>query len=260
MDLLALVLLGGSCGAVGVWVLHFGQTILAESFAHALLSGLVLATLVGIGLFVGALIGVVLAYALILIAVRTPRVSSPTGISAAVTTLMAASALLASSHDAAERLEGLLFGDPLAISGRDLVFAALLALTIGAALLVFARRFAALAFDPTAAAALGINTAAVSAIAVALLAVTVSAAATVAGSLLALALVTGPAIGAAALARRLEPLLLLAAAAGSLGGAVGLGLARATGWDAPAAVALVLCAWALAASAIGAWRRRPRLV
>lgn len=260
MDFLVLSLLGGTCGAVGVWVLQFGQTILAESFAHALLAGLVLATLIGLGLFAGAIVGVLLAYALILFALRTPRVSSPTAVSAAVTTLMALAALLATKPDAAESLEALLFGEAVDAGAGDLAFAVIVALAIGGALLLLSRRFAALAFDPAAAATLGVNPAVISALAVALLAVTVSAAANLAGSLLALALVTGPAIGASALARRLESLLMLATASGALGAAIGLLLAELIDWPAASCVALVLCGWALCASLIGTWRDRPRLV
>lgn len=258
MDLVLLMLLGGACGAVGVWVLHFGQTMLAESFAHALLAGLVLATLVGSGLFAGAIVGVIVAYVLIVFAVRTPQVSSPVGISATVSTLMALAALLASRPDAAEEFEGMLFGDPVSTSTSDVLLAALLAVAIGAVLIACSRQFAVLAFDPSAAGALGINTGLVAAIAIALLAVTVSAAANLAGSLLALALVTGPAIGASALTRRLDALLLGSAAAGALGGALGLAVARLTDWPATSCVALVLCAWALGATLIGTRIGRPQ--
>ena len=66
LSTLELVIVGGACGAVGVWVLHFGRAILAESFTHALLPGLVLAAIVGAGLLLGAVVGVIAAYGLLL--------------------------------------------------------------------------------------------------------------------------------------------------------------------------------------------------
>jgi ABC-type Mn2+/Zn2+ transport system permease subunit len=257
---LALILVGGTCGAVGVWVLHFGQAILAESFTHALLAGLVLAALLGASLFLGALIGVLVAYALILLAVRTPKTSQPTGISAAVSTLVAAGALLATAGPGVHGLESLLFGDPLAASRTDVLAAAVLALVIGGSLLALGGQFAALAFDRGSAAALGVNVGRVSAVALLLLAVSVSLAANIAGSLLALALVVGPAWGAAAISTRLGPTLLLAAVSGALGGLAGLYLSWFSGWPAAPCVALVIVCWALACSGGRELRSRtPRL-
>lgn len=267
---LTLVLVGAACGAVGVWVLNFAQAILAESFTHALLPGLVLATLLGGGLLAGALLGVVAAYLAILGAVRTPRTSFQTGVSVAVSTLLAGGALLASvgrglggsggggsgggGSGEIEHLDELLFGDPLAASGRELLLAIFFAAVVAIALFLFARRFAVLAFDPGAASALGVDVARVSAVALALLAVSVTVAANVAGNLLALALVTGPAYGAAALGRRLGVVTGMAAGAGAVGALAGVLISRWADWPAAASIALVLCLWALIAGAVGVAR------
>ena len=45
--LLEVVILGATCGALGVWLLHVRSTYAAESLAHAMLPGLVVAALVG---------------------------------------------------------------------------------------------------------------------------------------------------------------------------------------------------------------------
>ena len=176
-----LIIVGAACGAVGVWVLHFGQAILAESFTHALLPGLVLATIIGGGLVFGAVAGVVVAYLLLVLASRAPKTSSPSANSVAVTLLVAIGALLASRNDVPD-FESLLFGDPLAASGREVGALLVLAVLIALALLLLEGPFAVLAFDPRAARALGVSPAIFSAVALALLAVSVSIAANVAGS------------------------------------------------------------------------------
>lgn len=246
-----LVLIGGTCGAIGVWVLHFGQAILAESFTHALLPGLVVATLVGAGLGVGALGGVLLAWAVLMLLVRAPRTSLATGSSVGVTTLVATGALLATAGHGVPDFDALLFGDPLAASWRDVALALVFALAGAAVLVLIGGRFAALAFDPGAARALGVRTGIVSGVALALLAVSVSVAANTAGALLALALVTGPAYGASAIAARLRSALVISAAAGASCGLLGIYLSYYTGWPAGASVALVIAAWAAAASLAG---------
>ena len=47
-------MLGAACGALGVWLLHLRHAYAAESLAHAMLPGLVLAALVGAPLLLGA--------------------------------------------------------------------------------------------------------------------------------------------------------------------------------------------------------------
>ncbi len=245
-----LLLIGGACGAVGVWVLYFGRAILAESFSHALLPGLVLAAMAGAGLFFGALAGVVIAYLLLLAAARAPRTNLPTANSVTVTTLVAAGALLASSGTGVAQFESLLFGDPLAASWSDVSTAAVFAVLILASLSLLGSRFSALAFDPGAAPALGVNPALVSAAALALLAVSVSVAANVSGALLALALVTGPALGATAISDRLRLALMISALVGALSGVAGLYLSYYADWPASASIALMICLWAVLATAL----------
>ncbi|MBJ7354976.1 MAG: metal ABC transporter permease [Thermoleophilaceae bacterium] len=260
LSALELVIVGGACGAVGVWVLHFGRAILAESFTHALLPGLVLAAIVGAGLLLGAVVGVIAAYGLLLLAARAPKTSSGTATSVSVTLLVALGALLASSGNGIASFESLLFGNPLAASSGDVLIASALAVGIAVALTALGGQFAALAFDARSAPTLGVNAGMVSAAALALLAVSVSVAANVAGSLLALALVTGPAFGASAVTHRLRSSLALATAAGSLSGVVGLYLSYYADWPASASIALVICLWAAGAAAVaGLQARTPRL-
>lgn len=260
LSALELVIVGGACGAVGVWVLHFGRAILAESFTHALLPGLVLAAMVGAGLLLGAVVGVIAAYGLLLLAARAPKTSSATATSVSVTLLVALGALLASSGNGIASFESLLFGNPLAASTGDVLIAAALALGIAVALTALGGQFAALAFDARSAPTLGVNAGQVSAAALALLAISVAVAANVAGSLLALALVTGPAFGASAVTHRLRASLVLATAAGSLSGVAGLYLSYYADWPASASIALVICAWAAAAASYaGLQARTPRL-
>ncbi len=52
--LLEVVILGATCGALGVWLLQLHHTYAAESLAHAMLPGLVIAALLGAPLLLGA--------------------------------------------------------------------------------------------------------------------------------------------------------------------------------------------------------------
>jgi ABC-type Mn2+/Zn2+ transport system permease subunit len=251
-----LILVGASCGAVGVWVVQFGRAFLAESFTHALLPGLVLAAILGMSLLVGAVLGVVLAYGVTLLISRVPRSSTSSGTSVTVTLLVAGGALLASQGSArgesAVPFENLLFGNPLAASSHDIELAVVLAAAIGVTMYLLQDRFTALAFDRESARTLGVNVGLTSAALLGLLVFSIAVAANVAGSLLSLALVTGPAIGALAVSQRIGRAIALAATLGAVCGVAGIYLSYYADWPASASIALFACAAAIAPNAVRA--------
>src|SRR4051794_9177438 len=155
--LVELAMVGSVCGALGFWIVTERLSYSAESLSHGLLPGLVLAALAGAPLLLGAAGGAIVAAALIAFASRDARVGPDTGTAIAVTGLVGLGALLALAPDAPQRLEELLFGDPLGVTNGDLVAAALL-LVLGAAVLAALHRpLSALAFDSAGAAAAGIR-------------------------------------------------------------------------------------------------------
>ena len=133
--LLELALVGGFCGALGFWVVTERLAYSAESLSHGLLPGLVLAALAGAPLLLGAAGGALVAAALIAFAARDARIGPDAGTAVAVTGLVGLGALLALAPDSPQRLEELLFGDPLGVTDGDLIAAGLL-LTFGGAALV----------------------------------------------------------------------------------------------------------------------------
>ena len=116
--MLELVLAGGFCGALGFWVVSERLAYSAESLSHGLLPGLVLAGLADAPLLLGAAGGAAVAAALIALAARDPRAGTDTGTAVAVTGLVGLGSLLALAPEAPQRLEELLFGDPLGVDDR----------------------------------------------------------------------------------------------------------------------------------------------
>ncbi len=240
--LLEVLVLGAACGALGVWLLHVRNAYAAESLAHAMLPGLVVAALVGAPLLLGATGGVLLAAALIALAGRDARVGPETAVGVTVTTAFGAGALLALAPGAPARLGELLFGDLLGTSGADLVAAAALAAFVALALAAGHRSLTAAVFDPVAAPSLGVRPASVAVALLALLAVAVVAAVQALGNLLVLALIVAPAAAAIRLGAGLVRQLLLAAALGMLAGLLGLLASAELDTAAGASVALAAVA------------------
>jgi ABC-type Mn2+/Zn2+ transport system permease subunit len=241
--LLEIVVLGAACGALGVWLLHLRQAYAAESLAHAMLPGLVLASLAGLPLLLGAGVGVLVTAALIALAARDVRVGSEVAVGVTVTTAFGLGAVLALSPDVPVGLDKLLFGDLLGAGTADLVSAGVLAAVVGVALAAGHRQLAVAVFDPVAAPSLGVRPARVELALLALLAIAVVAAVLSLGNLLVFALLVAPAAGALRLGRSVRSQLWLAVALGS--GAGVLGLVASAELDVAAGGSVALAAVAL---------------
>ena len=236
------LILALALGPLGVWVLLHRQAYAAESLSHGLLPGLVLAALAGIPLVLGAAGGALVAAGAIALAGRDERIGGDVGVAVAVSTLFGLGALLALAPDAPPRLEELLFGDLLGISGADLAAAAGLALAVAVALAAIHRPLALAAFDPPAARSLGAPVARWHGALLALLGIGTVAAAPGLGSLLLVALVIAPAAAALQLTRRLPAALALAAGLAVAAGVGGLALSYYADLAAGASVALCAAA------------------
>ena len=146
------------------------------------------------------------------------------------------------------RLQELLFGDLLGVSGGDLAVAGALAGGVAVALAAGHRPLALVGFDRGSAPSLGARPLRWELALLAILAVTTVAAVQGLGNLLLVALILAPAAAALSLARRLPVVLALSAGLAALAGAAGLVLSFHLEVAAGASVAL--CAVALALLAL----------
>jgi ABC-type Mn2+/Zn2+ transport system permease subunit len=249
------VMLGAVCGPLGFWVLSFRLSYSTESLAHGLLPGLVGAALLGVPLLGGAAVGVAGAAALIAVAARDERIGADTGTAVVVSGAPGLGALLALSPDAPQRLDELLFGNPLAVSDGDLVAAAALVVGGGGALAALHRPLCAVAFDGAGAGALGLRPALVRLAALGLLAAAVAVAVQGLGNLLVLAVLVAPAVAGRSGARSPARAMARSAAVAIAAGVVGIYASFHLGTAAGASVALTLCA----AAALPALAARPRV-
>jgi ABC-type Mn2+/Zn2+ transport system permease subunit len=256
--LLELAMVGGFCGALGFWVVTERLAYSAESLSHGLLPGLVLASLAGAPLLLGAAGGALVAAALIAFAARDARIGPDAGTAVAVTGLVGLGALLALAPDSPQRLEELLFGDPLGATDGDLIAAATLLTLGGAALAAFHRPLSTVAFDATGAAAVGLRPALMRLVLLVLLAAAVAVAVQGLGALLVLAVLIGPPLAVRHHARTPARAMLGGAAVAVLAGFVGIGVSFHAHSATGATVALALCAAAALGSALRPWRGATR--
>ena len=219
---LELALLGVVGSALGCWVLFYELSYGAESLAHALFPGLVLAALAGVPLVLGAAGGVLVAAAAIAVFGRTPEIGRDTAIAVVITTLFGLGVLLALAPASPPGLNQLLFGDLLGVSGTDLAIATGLSVVVLLSLAALHRQLLAVGFDRVNAAAFGARPVLVDLALLGLLAAAIVIGVQGLGNLLVLAVLVGPAATARVVAHRLLPMMSLAAAIAIACGAGGL--------------------------------------
>jgi ABC-type Mn2+/Zn2+ transport system permease subunit len=251
--------LGIAGGVLGCWIVLYGLSYGAESLAHALLPGLVVAALTGAPLLLGGAVGLLVAALGVAFAGRAPGIGADAGVAVVVTALLGLGALLALAPATPPGLGELLFGDPLGVTDLDLALAGGLVLGLLLALRLLHGRLLAVGFDRGSARALGAPPLLADVALLILIAAAILVAVQGLGNLLVVAVLVGPSATARLLTRRVPAMMALAALIGVLCGVAGLYLSYHAGTAAGASIAGALVGaylLAAAADALGLPRRR----
>ncbi|MCO5315967.1 MAG: metal ABC transporter permease [Solirubrobacterales bacterium] len=254
-SLAGIVLLGTVGGAIGCWIVLYRVAYSAESLAHGMFPGLVGATLLGLPLLLGGAVGILLAALLIVLIGRIGGESADVAIAVAVTTLFGLGVLMALSPESPPGIQSLLFGDPLAVSNRDLAVTAVLSSVVLVGLWRSHDRLSAIGFDGAFGRSLGLSPAAVQGLLLALVAVAVLVGVRGLGNLLVAAILVGPAATARLLTDRMAPMIGLSVTVAVLAGVFGIYLSFYARIAAGAAVVACLVGLYLIAAAASALRR-----
>lgn len=228
--------------AIGCWVVLYEVSYAAESLAHSLLPGLVLAALAGLPLLLGATPAILLAGLAVALTARVDVIGRDVGVAVVVTTMFGLGVLLALSPQSPPGLASLLFGDLLGPSDGDLIAAAALLLLVAVLMPVLGPRLLAVGFDRGAARAVGVSPGRIEAALLALLAAAIVVAVQGLGNLLVAALFIGPAAAARNVTRSASAMIAAAATIGVVCGLAGLYLSYYVGTAGGASVALAIVA------------------
>jgi ABC-type Mn2+/Zn2+ transport system permease subunit len=220
--LVEVLLLGATGGALGCWIVFYRLAYSAESLAHALLPGLVIAALAGAPLVLGGAVGLVVAAVAVAVAGRTPAIGHDTAVAVVVTALLGLGALLALSPETPARLQELLFGDVLGVSDADLALAGALAAVVLMALAVLHETLLVVGFDRGIARALGRSPLLVDVALGVLVALAILVAVQGLGNLLVVAVLVAPAAAARVVTRRVPSMMAVAVVVAVVAGVAGL--------------------------------------
>lgn len=221
--LLAALVVGLLAGAVGVQVVLRRLSFFTMAMTHATFPGVVLASLLGLDLVLGsAAFGLVVVLGFAALAARG-RVDDTSATGVVLSGGLALGTLLLSTRPGSSKdLAAFLAGDPLSITGTDLVVTAVLGLVVLVVLAVLSKELTLAAFDRGALEAQGYRARLLDVVLLVCVEVTVVAGVRAVGTVLAVALVVAPAAAARLWTDRLLPMTLLSCGLAVLCGVVGI--------------------------------------
>jgi ABC-type Mn2+/Zn2+ transport system permease subunit len=237
--LLAGVVIGALCGAIGVFVVLRRMSYIGHGLAHSVVGGVAVALVLDVDMYWGA------AAATLVSAVLIDRIARRHGLHAdaaigIVTTATFAVGVAVISTTLAVRvnLESLLFGNVLGLRQGDVVLALAVAVGVALLLLTFYKSLVFVLFDPTVASAQGVRVAATETVFNLLVCGVVVASVRVLGVLLIAAAVVVPAAFARLLCTSFHRMLAVSTVTGAAVSVVGLFVSYHA--DVPSGPAVVL--------------------
>lgn len=221
--LLAGLLVALSCAVAGTFVVLRGLAFLGDALAHGILPGVAGALLLGAPGLLGAAVGAVAMIAGVNLVTSRSRLSSDSAIGLLFVGMLALGVVIVSqSSSFTGDIVGILFGEILGASWRDLG-QQLVALAVIAALArVFARPFLLLSFDPEQADVAGWPSRRYQLVMLVMVAVAVIMSFQTVGTLLVFGMLLAPAGAGALLSHRLSAMMAWAAVIGSVSVYLGL--------------------------------------
>lgn len=222
-SLLAGVLVAVSCSIAGTFMVLRGLAFLGDALAHGVLPGVAGALLLGAPGLLGAAVGAGLMIAGVNLVTRRSRLSSDTAIGLLFVGMLGLGVMMVSrSTSFTGDIVGILFGEILGVSRRDLLQQMVALVVIAAIARVFARPFLLLSFDPEQADVAGWSARRFEFLMLVMVTICVVMSFQTVGTLLVFGMLLAPAGTGALLARKVPAMMLWGAALGSLSVYAGL--------------------------------------
>ncbi len=242
--LAAAVMVGIVCSLVGTYVVLRGMAFFGDALAHAILPGVAVGYLVSSGtgssLFWWALLTAILTALGIGAVSKGAQLKEDTAIGIVFVGMFALGvALISTMRSYTVDLVHILFGNVLGVTTTDLALTAVFGVLVIAAIAAFYKEFLVISFDPILAQTLRLPADLLSYLLLVLIAIAIVVALQTVGIALMLAMLVTPAATAYLLARRLLPMMAIAAAVGAGSAVTGLYLSYYVGIASGAAIVLV---------------------
>ena len=217
------VCVGVMCPLLGVYVVNRGLGFMGDAMAHSVMPGIVLAFILGISPFLGAIpTGIAVAFAIGYLG-RKFRVSEDTSLGIMFAALFSIGLVMISlSKGISVRVEDILLGQILAVSSIDVVVTLSLAVLVLIVIGVLHRQLVFTSFDSLGATVIGLPTRLLDYLLLVSLALVIVVSLQAVGIVLVVAMLITPAAAGALLVRRFTRVMLVSVVVGVFSAVCGL--------------------------------------
>ena len=217
------VCVGVMCPLLGVYVVNRGLGFMGDAMAHSVMPGMVLAFILGISPFLGAIpTGIAVAFAIGYLG-RKFRVSEDTSLGIMFAALFSIGLVMISlSKGISVRVEDILLGQILAVSSIDVVVTLSLAVLVLIIIGVLHRQLVFTSFDSLGATVIGLPTRLLDYLLLVSLALVIVVSLQAVGIVLVVAMLITPAAAGALLVRRFTKVMLVSVVVGVFSAVCGL--------------------------------------
>lgn len=221
--MMAAILVGIICGMIGSFIIMRGMALMGDAISHAVLPGVVIAYMVGVSFFVGAVITGVLTALLIGFISQNSRVKEDSSIGIMFTAMFALGIVMITGMTGTSvDLWHILFGNVLAVSRGDVMISIGIGLVVLLMIILFYRPLLLTTFDPVMAKASGLPVKGIHYLLMLLLSLVTVASLQTVGIILVVAMLITPASTAYLLTDRFSIMIFLSSVFGVAAAITGL--------------------------------------
>jgi len=254
------IFIGALCGLLGVYIVLRGMSYIGHGLSHAIFGGAAVAFVMQWNFYVGAGLWGFLSAVLVNQTVRRFKISADAAIGVITTASFALGvAIISRQHRFTQDLEASLFGNILGVTQEQLIGLIIVTIVVCIAVFFLYRQLLFTTFDEETARAYGIRTQWIDTFFSLALAAAIIVSMQVIGVTLIAAAIVIPPITARLLTDRIDRMILLSVAVGSVTGLIGMYLSYQIDTSSGATIVLTQAAVFVIAVAANALRKHNRL-
>lgn len=233
------ILIGGTCGLLGVYIVLRGMSYIGHGMSHAVFGGAVSSYIIGVNFYIGAAIWGILSALLITQINKRYKIKADAAIGVVTTAGFAIGIFLMSSSQMPIRnFESLLFGNILSVNDLDFIFISFVSIVTITFIFFFQKRLLFTIFDTDTAKVYGVKTDKVDLLFSIVLAIVVIAAMNSIGVTLLAVAIIAPAISARLITNNFLKMIILSSIIGII--TAFLGMYSSFYVDSPSGATIVL--------------------
>jgi ABC-type Mn2+/Zn2+ transport system permease subunit len=217
------ILVGGTCGLLGVYIVLRGMSYIGHGMSHAVFGGAIGSYIIGLNLYVGAAIWGIISALIITEINKRYKIKADAAIGVVTTAGFAIGVfLMNTSQTPLRNIESLLFGNILAVTDLDFIFILIVFIITITYIFFFQKRLLFTIFDSETAKVYGVKTDRVEMLFSIVLAIVVISAMNSIGVTLLAAAIIAPAISARLITNNFSKILILSTIIGIINAFLGM--------------------------------------